>query len=72
VRKLLDRFGDVKLSEAQDLLRRERDAIRKRGRPEKWDDGIAGDVYLMVRAIMKRGFKQTESQRNLVIDTTTD
>jgi hypothetical protein len=62
---LLSRFGDVKLSEAWDLLKRERQTMRKRGRPHKWDDGIAGDVYLMVCAIMARGFKQTDSQHKL-------
>jgi hypothetical protein len=65
VMRLLNRFGDVKLSEAWDLLKRERNTIRKRGRPHKWDDYIAGDVYLMVCAIMGRGFSKTKSQEKL-------
>jgi hypothetical protein len=64
VGELLKRFGDVKLSEAKRRLQQEQEP-KKAGRPRKWDDGIASDVHLMVKAIMNRGFGLTESQRML-------
>jgi hypothetical protein len=63
VLRLQKRFGDVKLSEVWDRLMLERN--RRRGRPQKWDDDIAGQVYLLVRAVMARGFKKTDSQKKL-------
>jgi hypothetical protein len=66
VLRLRERFGDdCTLAETYEILKRENAMPRRRGRPDKWDDGIAGDVYLMVRAIMAKGFGQTEAQLKL-------
>jgi hypothetical protein len=65
VMRLLNRFGDVTLSEALQLLKEERNTIRKRGRQKKWDDFIAGDIYLMVHATIERGFGQIDSQHKI-------
>ncbi|GLR91367.1 hypothetical protein [Bradyrhizobium iriomotense] len=63
-RKLRKRFGDDwTLRQVDEFFERKR--TRSTGRPQKWDDDIAGDVYLMVRGIMSRGFKKTESLRML-------
>jgi hypothetical protein len=62
--KLRKRFGDDwTLGQVDEFFQRRRN--RSAGAPPKWDDDIAGDVYLMVRGIMSRGFKKTESQRML-------
>lgn len=62
LRRLIARFGDLKMSKADLKLEAALASNRKRGAEKKWDEFIDQHIYLKVEEIMSLGIRATQAK----------